>query len=554
MWEKIVLNLISNAFKYTPEGRVDVRQRTDGDLIVLEVADTGVGVEPDQVPHLFERFYRASGPWARSQEGTGIGLAVAKELTELHGGTISVDTAAGEGSRFVVSIPIEEGGGEGIEEQPDPGQTSHIAEAFAGEAINWLVPGPAEALRASAAAERTASSSADPAPDGHGRGRTAEVPEILVADDNADMRRYLERLLGRRYAVRLVADGSSALREARRRPPDLVLADVMMPGLDGFELLAELRADPELASLPIVLLSARAGEQASVEGIEAGADDYLAKPFTARELLARVGTNIALARARDEARDAERQARKKAEEAVNARARFMANTSHELRTPLNAVMAYLELLLTGAAGDIPDAQRAYLERIRSGAEHLKQIIEEILTFARLEAGTERGVIREVDLADAVRDITALIRPLLDEKGLTLTLDVPDATRPVRTDVAKVRQILLNLLSNAYKYTEKGGVTVRMGQASDDAVTLAVADTGPGIEAENRDRIFEAFWRGPSSESGGGTGLGLNVARTLARLLGGDITLDGSETGSTFTLTLPSDPEKRPTEVGEDGGP
>ncbi|HVR71609.1 MAG TPA: ATP-binding protein, partial [Vicinamibacteria bacterium] len=545
MWDKIVLNLLSNAFKYTLEGGVVVRQRNDGGVIVLEVSDSGMGIDPRDVPHLFERFFRASTPQAHSQEGTGIGLAVVKELTELHGGSISVDSRPGEGSTFRVEIPIEPAPAATLEPALpfEPGRT---ADAFASEALSWLGQdtGPASAVR-SPAGSAPAPAVADPSastPDG--RPDAGDPPVILVADDNADMREYLRRLLCDRYRVLLASDGEAALKSAREGRLDLVLADVMMPRLSGFQLLAAIRADQELSGLPVILLSARAGELSSVEGIEAGADDYLAKPFSARELRARVHTTLTLARARDEARQAERDARKKAEEAVEARARFMANTSPELRTPLNAVLAYLELLLSGASGELADLQRSHLERVRAGAHHLSQIIEEILTFARLEAGSERGRLRALDPTEPVREVAGLLQPLIESKGLGFELRVPRSARPIRTDAAKVRQILLNLLSNAHKYTDAGTVEVRLEQARDGAVTIDVSDTGPGIPEEVRGRVFEAFWRGPASDAGGGTGLGLNVARALARLLGGDLTFASSEAGSTFTLALPG---------GGDGG-
>ncbi len=540
MWEKIVLNLISNAFKYTIEGGVEVRQEKRGDDIVLEVSDTGTGIEPEEIPHLFERFYRAKASRARSQEGSGIGLALAKDLTELHGGTISVDSQPGEGSVFRVSLPARGRvpSGAPAAEAPIRGAPSRTAGAFAADALSWLDQPPAVLPAAPAGDDGKTS----------GRGR----PEVLVVDDNADMRHYLRRLLEDRFSVRVAADGATALAAIRERRPRLVLSDVMMPGLDGFGLLRAIRAEPELRYLPVILVSARAGEEAGVEGLEAGADDYLVKPFSARELVARVQSHLSLAGAREDAQAAERLAREKAEEAAEARARFMANTSHELRTPLNAVMAYLELLLSGASGQLGEEQRSHLERIRDGAHHLKEIIEEILTFARLEEGTERGSIREGDVAEAVREVSALLRPLFQSKGLAFELDVPQRTRRVRTDVAKVRQILLNLLSNAHKYTEEGGVTVRMGQDPDGSIEVRVTDTGPGIDPEDRDRVFEAFWRGPGSDSGGGTGLGLNVARTLARLLGGDVTLESSVRGSTFLLTLPGErgaPEAGPFSGG-----
>jgi PAS domain S-box-containing protein len=292
MWEKIVLNLLSNAFKFTFQGEISVETRLsrDGRSAELIVRDTGVGIPEHDLPRLFERFHRVEGQKSRSFEGSGIGLALVQELTRLHGGEISVESAVGRGTTFTVSLPL------GIAQMSSNPLTaapqiaaSTRAGAYVQEALRWL---PESA--ASADVERRAESVDVPTV----RTRAARV---LIADDNADMRSYLSRLLGERWEVATAANGDAALQSIRQRKPDLVLSDVMMPELDGFGLLRELRADPQLRSLPVILLSARAGEDARVEGLDAGADDYLTKPFSARELIARVNTNLELARVRREA-------------------------------------------------------------------------------------------------------------------------------------------------------------------------------------------------------------------------------------------------------------
>ena len=298
MWEKIVLNLVSNAFKYTLEGDVAVilRATADGGAAQLTVRDTGVGVPAHEVSRLFERFHRVEGQRGRTHEGTGIGLALVQELAKLHGGTVTAASTLGVGTSFTVSFPL------GVEHLPaerigaarTTPSTGVRADAFIEEALRWL-PGGDEADEPAIEKELLG-----PAPAGAGR---AEQSFVLLADDNADMRDYVRRLLASRYDVEAVADGQTALEVAKQRRPDLVLTDVMMPRLDGFGLMRALRADPDLRDVPVVLLSARAGEEAKVEGLEAGADDYLTKPFNARELLARVSTNLELARARRQAAD-----------------------------------------------------------------------------------------------------------------------------------------------------------------------------------------------------------------------------------------------------------
>ena len=294
-WEKIVLNLLSNALKFTFAGEIAVSLHLEEDDVVLRVRDTGVGVPAEEMPHLFERFHRIKDAAARSHEGSGIGLALVDELTRLHGGSAVVESEVATGSIFTVRLPRGSthlpadklGGPEGTAAR------SLGAAPYVEEAMRWLPDetrpeqaGAAELLRDDLVRE-----SSTP--------RTATA-RLLIADDNADMRAYLARLLRRYWQVETVADGEAALARARQSPPDLVLSDVMMPRLDGFELLRELRADPRTSSVPVVLVSARAGAESAIEGLEAGADDYLVKPFSARELVARVRANLELARLRVE--------------------------------------------------------------------------------------------------------------------------------------------------------------------------------------------------------------------------------------------------------------
>ncbi|RZI56766.1 MAG: response regulator, partial [Rubrivivax sp.] len=363
MWEKIVLNLLSNAFKFTMRGQVTVRLREAGleagqDLsqsqsqsqsqspspspspsqsqsqAVLEVADTGAGIPADELPKVFDRFHRVAGAEGRTHEGSGIGLALVQELVLLHGGRIEASSVHGRGAVFRVVLPLgrEHLPRERIERIERIDRTERIertasttaARAYVDEALRWLpAPEPAQ----------------DPA-HAHGSG-TARVDEsgrlaaagwpaadqrfaatfgarIVVADDNADMRTYLRDLLSPYYAVELAADGLQALEAARRVPPDLLLSDVMMPRLDGLALLSAIRADARLGGVPVVLLSARAGEEARIEGLDAGADDYMIKPFSSRELLARLGALLELRRMRQSAEAASRVRTEQFETLLNA--------------------------------------------------------------------------------------------------------------------------------------------------------------------------------------------------------------------------------------------
>ena len=322
MWEKIVLNLSSNAFKFTLDGEIEVSLGRSDECrvsserkeeprathpsslatpgcVTLTVRDTGVGIPVEELPQMFERFHRVEHSRGRTHEGTGIGLALVHELVKLHGGTVQVDSVLGEGSTFTVTIPL---GTVHLDPQrigspSEPAAAGIDSSAFVEEALRWLPDDHREeASEETFSSGLAASDRLSIAVQPHGR-----RARILWADDNADMRAYVSRLLGRHFDVQAVGDGQAALEAARAKPPDLVLSDIMMPRLDGFGLLIELRADPQLREIPIILLSARAGEENRIEGLEAGADDYLVKPFSARELVAHVGAHLAIARVRKEA-------------------------------------------------------------------------------------------------------------------------------------------------------------------------------------------------------------------------------------------------------------
>ncbi len=276
LWERILFNLLSNAFKYTLTGSVEVVLARQGDQVELRVRDTGCGIPAAELPRMFERFHRVAGTRGRTIEGTGIGLALVQELVKLHGGTIAVESEVDRGTELRVSIPIG---------------TAHLPSERVGTVRTPVAApqrGPSLAIDGWVPAQAALASPRRSAP--------PDAPRILVADDNADVRAFLVHLLGDAHRIESVEDGAAALAAARRERPDLVVTDVMMPQIDGFGLLAALRADAELADVPVILLSARAGEEARAEGIEAGADDYVVKPFAPRELLARVSARLELAR------------------------------------------------------------------------------------------------------------------------------------------------------------------------------------------------------------------------------------------------------------------
>jgi PAS domain S-box-containing protein len=294
MWAKIVSNLLSNALKFTFEGGIAVRlsrvsQPAPG--VLLEVDDSGIGIEPVDQARLFERFHRVEEVRSRTYEGSGIGLALVAELAEMHGGEVAARSAPGSGSTISVRLPLGS-----AHLPPDQVFTEHagdqrsaeeVTAGFVEEALRWL---------------DTAASSGVGLGDIDSASRTdGDQPRVLVVDDNADMRRYISSLLADTYLIDVAPDGAVALEMATVHLPDLVLTDVMMPNLDGYGLLKALRGDPRTAHVPVIMLSARSGEEAAIEGLDAGADDYLVKPFSALELVARVRSNLELERTRREA-------------------------------------------------------------------------------------------------------------------------------------------------------------------------------------------------------------------------------------------------------------
>ncbi|APR84269.1 PAS/PAC sensor hybrid histidine kinase [Minicystis rosea] len=505
MWEKIVFNLLSNALKFTFEGSITVRVRRAGESARLEIADTGTGIEAHELPHVFDRFRRVRGARSRTHEGTGIGLALVQELTKLHHGRVEIASTFGRGTTMTVTIPP----GEGPEVPSGVTMGTRLTSAhFAEEALRWT-----------------------PAPPHVEHKRTKDRPRVLVADDNADMREYIARLLEPQYEVILVSDGRSALETVRTTHPDLVLSDVMMPGLDGLELLRRIRADMGIRHTPVVLLSARAGEEASVEGLESGADDYLVKPFSARELLARVRTHLTLARTRTNLETAR--------EAIRMRDEFLEIAGHELRTPLTSFKLEVQNMAHHARRNLPGSVLGErLEKAEARIGRLSRLVEELLDAARM--GSEG-----IALAPEVHDLAHIAREVVDrfaERALREGCDLlVSAPRPVtaRVDRGRFEQVLDNLLENAIKFGRKKPVEVRVRRDRARAI-VEVVDHGVGIEASARDRIFERFERAVPKQRFGGLGLGLWIAKQIVAASGGTIRVESEPDVETiFTVDLPA---------------
>ena len=345
MWEPVVLNLVSNALKYTLRGSVRVALRRRDDGVELSVADTGIGIARDEQDRVFERFFRSSNEAGRSFEGSGIGLALVSELVRLHGGSIGVQSTLGAGSTFTVTVPAQPSAGVPAEAVPSRSSTAR-SRAFAADAQRWIDD-----------------VAANPDP---GRGEAGRAA-VLVADDNSDMRRYLHSLLSTEWRVKLVSTGREALEAARQDRPDVIVSDVMMPGIDGLHLVDRVRADAALRDLPVLLLSGRAGPEATVDGLARGANDYLVKPFSASELRARIR---ALLKARERASQLAQEAlagRRRAEEAAELSAAL--HSARNLQGVADAAFGWLRRVLGAhlVALSVAERDEPMLRRYFAGA-------------------------------------------------------------------------------------------------------------------------------------------------------------------------------------------
>ena len=539
MWEKIVFNLLSNAFKFTFEGEIRVTLREKDERVELAVSDTGTGIPEAELQHLFERFHRVKGARGRSYEGSGIGLALVQQLVKLHGGTVSVVSEVERGSTFTVSVPL------GFDHIPAERlgaaktlvSTGLRGEAYVEEVSKWL---PVNGDRVEVLGDLAS------AADGAGP-QLAPRPRILLADDNADMRDYVRRLLANRYEVEAVTDGEAALQAACGQPFDLVLSDVMMPKLDGFGLLHALRSDERTRTIPVILLSARAGEESRVEGMGAGADDYLIKPFSARELLARVESHINLQRERKRSEERleqsmllEQQARASAEVANRVKDEFLAMLSHELRTPLNAIVGWTHLLKSGALAE-NDRTRG-IDVIARNASAQRAIIDELLDVSRIITGKLKLDPKPLDPATVVEAAVDAIRPAALAKEIEISTSIEHNRGLVVGEAVRLQQVIWNLLSNAVKFTpKKGRVDVHL-KVADTVFEIVVSDTGEGIAPDFLPYIFDRFRQADTSSQRkhGGLGVGLSIVRSLVELHGGEIHVasDGPGTGATFTIRIP----------------
>ena len=524
LWEKIVLNLVSNAFKFTLQGEIAVTLRSNGDRVELAVRDTGSGIPARETPHIFERFHRVEGAKGRSFEGTGIGLSLVVELIRLHGGTVNVSSVEGQGSTFTVTLL------KGFSHLPaerivhDRTQTSLEAAVspYLLEASQWIGAERSEQNTPEARFEDISEASISP------RISTHTDAVVLIVDDNADMREYLKRILASRWRIDVAGDGEAALARVRINRPDLILSDVMMPRMNGYALLQELRADPTTKDIPVILLSARAGEESLLEGLETGAEDYLVKPFSARELVARVQTHLDMQHLRREwANNLERANRE-----LEA---FSYSVSHDLRAPLHRIRGFTDILLEDHAADFSGETKRLLSHVVAGAKKMDELIAGLLNLSKL--GRKELAFDEIDLTQMIHEILNELQKTDPERRVRVSV-VSEAK--VRGDNQLIRAVMTNLLSNAWKFTAKRpDAKIEFGRTSQESrIVYYIRDNGAGFDMQYAGRLFAPFQRLHSSAQFEGTGIGLATARRVINRHGGKIWAEGAvDQGATFYFTM-----------------
>ncbi|WP_205522747.1 ATP-binding protein [Myxococcus eversor] len=511
-------NLLSNALKFTQTGGVTVRVLEDEKDVLVDVEDTGQGISQQDTQVIFDRFAQADNSGTRRFGGTGIGLALVKETLELHSGGIAVTSELGKGSIFRVRLPkgrahIREDLRERRRAEMPVRRDRRISGSF--PSLDTGVP---DNGRASVVA---------PARDHAGPG--PEAPRILVVEDDVEIRGFIAGLLKQHYRVLEAVNGEEGRQRAISERPDLIVSDVMMPVLSGLQMLVALREQTATVDIPVILLTARQEVSAKVEALGSGANDYLGKPFSPRELLARIETQLRLREAAVRSAENERLA---------AIGLLTSGFAHEVRNPLNGLMNALAPLKEVLADNTPDAEmsRAMVEVMEECGQRIRHLAESLLSFTRT---SDTPTMLSLD-------------SLLDSTLGVLTWKVPSGvtverayacTVPLQGDPGSLNQVWLNLLDNALRAVgEHGRVRVATACQGDEAI-VTISDDGVGIRSEDMERLFQPFFS--TRAAGEGTGLGLALSRRIILRHGGRIQVHSTPgKGTQVEVHLPLRPPGR----------
>ena len=509
--EIVLTNLIGNAIKFTPEGgQITVGVEYSSEGAAVSVSDTGPGIPADQLHKIFERFHQVRDSERPQQGGTGIGLALAKELTELHGGNLRVQSVWGRGSTFRVFLPA---GDAHFQEQfrerrqvqlrEHPGRRAGDRPKAAPTLGEGALPGARDSQR----------------PVGRillDRGR---VPRILLVEDEDDLRGFMYGVLSQHFDVSAAADGAEALEILAKQRPDLVLTDIMLPKVSGIDLCRTVKSDARLQSIPVILLTAHGDSETALEGYDAGADDFVSKPFHVNVLLARVRAHLQVRalslRIADQAR-------------LASAGTLAAGLAHEVKNPVNAILSAATVLEAGGSVKVPSEK--LLRIIIDGARRVNDVVSALNTHARPADGTD---LQAVNVHDGVESTLRLLEH--KTRDIQIHREI-EATESVRAPARAFNQVVLNLLDNAIR---SGGrnIWIAVGQRG-RMVTVAVADDGPGVPPDLVPRLFDAFFT--TRSEGDGTGLGLHLSRRIAQECGGELHYENRPGGGAkFVLEVPA---------------
>ncbi len=525
MWEKIVLNLLSNALKFTFQGKIQISLEEEDNFAVLKVKDTGEGISETELPNLFKRFYRVKGAKSRTHEGSGIGLAFIHELIKMHGGTIETGSELKKGTTFTVRIPcgVDHLPKEKIVEGMHMKSTSQ-SDVFMNESSQWLLKEVLPEVEGTVSEERIKNQEA----------------LILVVDDNSDMREYVSNILRKNedWEIQTANNGLQALAFIKDRKPNLILSDIMMPEMDGFELLKIIREDITLNQIPFILLSARAGEEATLEGLEKKANDYLVKPFSARELFARIKTQLELDLIRKSNVDLMGDLENKNRQLENVNKElesFSYSVSHDLRAPLRSIIGYSKILHEDYVGKLDMNGKRVLDTISQNAFRMNNLIEDLLKFSKL--GKKEIRKSEINVEILVKGILREMKSSLSHKANIRLENLPS----IYGDSDLLTHVWTNLVSNAIKYSAlKENPIVDIGsQNVENEIIFYVKDNGAGFDMKYADKLFGVFQRLHNSEEFEGTGVGLSIVSRIITKHGGRVWAEGKvNEGATFYFSLP----------------
>ncbi|RMH02893.1 MAG: response regulator, partial [Planctomycetota bacterium] len=528
--ETATANLISNALKFTPDGgRITVRGGHDEENLWWEVEDTGCGIPEDQLDKVFERFHQVDGGRSGKIQGTGLGLSLSKEMMRLHHGDITVRSVYGEGTTFRITLPIA----------PPPEAEAGVAEgpasAEAGGASGSNRPAKDVRRSSDLSTQLADLNEASLEDEGLGEIRGPEgAPLLLLVEDNPDVRSWVASELRQNYRVVTAEDGRAGVEAARKHRPDLIISDVMMPNLDGFGLVKELRADKTFAATPILLLTARTGSDAVVEGLGLGASDYVNKPFRKAELEARIQAHLRAAKA-EHALD-ERESR------LLRIGQMTSTIAHDLRGPLTSILGRIDLvrLFAETRGELAEIEDdlASVERV---VFRVTAMAEELMEYAR--GGSVNLDRRPTEVREFVDGVAADLGGPLADAGVDLVVEHEgDGPLPASLDPMRMQRVLENLINNArdalngQEEAEDKRIWLQT-RRDQGAVLIRVADNGPGIPEELAETLFQPF---ATAGKANGTGLGLAIVRNLVEAHDGTIEVDRRppEGGAAFLLQLP----------------